>query len=697
MSEPPSSGTYKYQAFISYSHAADGKLAPAVQDGLRRFGNPWYRRPSMQIFRDQTGLAVTPDLWGDIKQALEQSEWFILLASPEVAQSPWVDEEIEFWLEHRSADRLLIVLTAGKLSWSHGAADFDWKETNALPRRLEKVFKTEPLWADLSWAKTQADLSLRRPRFFVEIAKLVAGVRQVPLEGIFDEAAAQSQKAVRLLRAGAAVLAVFAVAALGTAVVAVQAKRIADRLVSEQQVELEKATERQRLLDDAKRVEHETQLKQAHAAKVAARAAAVLPEDRELSMLLALEAVGIAPTSEAEDALRQTLLDLAAPVVLWGHEGVVYSAEFSPDGLRALTSSADGTVRLWDTVTGTNLHTWKVSNTASGDQPFGSFSSDGAKVLTMLTPETLAIGHWESTAAIQLHDAATGDLLVTIPDSAAVRASLSPDGTQIVTAGFDAAVKIWDARTGKIQFKLPGHENRVVSASFSSNGKRIVTGSWDGTARVWDASTGQSLAVLDVGKQLDVEAVAFGPDDSTILTLSGEASAASKYLQVWDWIRSPGGSLATFNGHQDSINDVAFSPDGKWLVTASSDKTARIWDAATGKCLHVLSGHEEAVNGVAFSPDGKWVVTASGDRTALIWQAATGRSLMGLGWDNFVRTGVAFSPDGKRIITGTTDGQVPIYTCAVCGSVADLTRMAQTRVTRALTEAEKEKYVRTPP
>jgi hypothetical protein len=71
-----------FDGFISYSHAADGRLAPAVQRGLHRLAQPWHRRRALWIFRDQTGLAVTPGLWSSIQTALDGSEYFVLLASP---------------------------------------------------------------------------------------------------------------------------------------------------------------------------------------------------------------------------------------------------------------------------------------------------------------------------------------------------------------------------------------------------------------------------------------------------------------------------------------------------------------------------------------------------------------------------------------------------------------------------------------
>jgi hypothetical protein len=94
-----------YKAFISYSHAADGKLAPAVQSALHRFAKPWYRVRAVRVFRDKTNLSANPDLWGSIEQALSESEYFILMSSPEAAASKWVKKEIDHWLKNKSAEK----------------------------------------------------------------------------------------------------------------------------------------------------------------------------------------------------------------------------------------------------------------------------------------------------------------------------------------------------------------------------------------------------------------------------------------------------------------------------------------------------------------------------------------------------------------------------------------------------------------
>src|SRR3954468_24345168 len=106
-----------YAAFISYSRAVDGKLAPALQAGLHGFARPWFRLRALRVFQDDASLSANPGLWSSIEQALQRSEFFILLASPQAADSPWVEREAAYWLQHKSPATFLIVLTDGTLAW----------------------------------------------------------------------------------------------------------------------------------------------------------------------------------------------------------------------------------------------------------------------------------------------------------------------------------------------------------------------------------------------------------------------------------------------------------------------------------------------------------------------------------------------------------------------------------------------------
>src|SRR5215472_5407010 len=125
-----------YDAFISYSHAKDKPIAAALQRAVQTLGKPWYRRRALRVFRDDTSLSATPHLWPTIEQALGQSRFLILLASREAAASQWVSKEVAYWLEHKSADTLLIAVTDGTLTWDNAANDFIWSDKTPLPPAL---------------------------------------------------------------------------------------------------------------------------------------------------------------------------------------------------------------------------------------------------------------------------------------------------------------------------------------------------------------------------------------------------------------------------------------------------------------------------------------------------------------------------------------------------------------------------------
>jgi hypothetical protein len=167
------------------------------------------------------------------------------------------------------------------------------------------------------------------------------------------------------------------------------------------------------------------------------------------------------------------------------------------------------------------------------------------------------------------------------------------------------------------------------------------------------------------GHEATVNSAVFNPDGSRTLTASDDKTA-----RLWD--SASGKEIAVLRGHQGSVLSAAFSPDGARIVTASMDKTARIWDVATRTEITVLQGHENGVSFAAFSPNGALVVTASRDKTARIWDAASGKEIAVLrGHDNFVRCS-AFSLDGTRIVTASDDGTARIWDAATGKQIAML-------------------------
>ena len=176
-----------YDAFVSYSHAADGRLAPALQAGLQSLAKRWYRRRALRVFRDKTSLSASPELWPAIERALGQARYFVLLASPKAAGSPWVDREVRWWRAHRGRDTVLIVLTDGQLVWDESIGDFDTDKTNAIPPGLQGWFTAEPLWVDLRWARNEQHVSLRNPGFRDSLADLAAPLRGLPKDELVGE------------------------------------------------------------------------------------------------------------------------------------------------------------------------------------------------------------------------------------------------------------------------------------------------------------------------------------------------------------------------------------------------------------------------------------------------------------------------------------------------------------------------------
>lgn len=150
-----------------------------------------------------------------------------------------------------------------------------------------------------------------------------------------------------------------------------------------------------------------------------------------------------------------------------------------------------------------------------------------------------------------------------------------------------------------------------------------------------------------------VWAAAFSPDGQRVVTASSDGTA-----RIWDAVL--GLTVRRLTGHTGFVYRAVFSPDGSRVLTASADKTARIWDAATGRELVRLIGHTRALTSAAFSADGQHVVTASADGTARVWDAPTGRQRVVLHVPGGV-TSATFSPDGHRVVTAAADGSVRVW------------------------------------
>jgi WD40 repeat protein len=389
----------------------------------------------------------------------------------------------------------------------------------------------------------------------------------------------------------------------------------------------------------------------------------------------------------------------------------MWSASFSPDAKRVVTTHREGASSLWSTTTGKQLavlpdasaygasfggdgrhvltiggrgvlRVWRVAGRrpvvvfTARDVDDGRFSPDGRLVVVVRNGEAV------------VHDLATDNEVRTFAgdDRRFLSASVAATGSLVVTARADGLVQAWDARTRReVSSFRPG--GRVSAAYLDPTGGHLVTiGIKDKKprAQVWNASTGQSVSILE-GHEQAIRSAAFSRDGTRLVT-------ASLSARVWE--TSTGDELAVLEGHRRRVNSAAFSPDGALVVTASADGTARVWDPrAEEKQLVVLRGHRGGVGAAAFSPDGELVATGGVDGTVRIWESRSGRSVAVVGGGPQALRTVAFGRDGQSVVGVDETGTASSYACDVCVPVAELRRLAESRVGRSLTADERRRLL----
>ena len=180
------------------------------------------------MFRDDASLSANPALWSSIEEALNDSEFFVLLASPQAAASPWVQRETTFWTQNRSARTFLIVLTEGDVWWDPAVGDFDGERTTALPTSLRGFFHEEPRFIDLRWARNADDVSLHNANFRNAVADIAAPLHRRSKDGLAGDDVRQHRRTMALARSAVVTLSLLLVLAVIATVVAVNRQGAAE-------------------------------------------------------------------------------------------------------------------------------------------------------------------------------------------------------------------------------------------------------------------------------------------------------------------------------------------------------------------------------------------------------------------------------------------------------------------------------------
>ncbi|WP_218280892.1 WD40 repeat domain-containing protein [Verrucomicrobium spinosum] len=299
--------------------------------------------------------------------------------------------------------------------------------------------------------------------------------------------------------------------------------------------------------------------------------------------------------------------------------------------------------------------------TAEGDAHMPPKKQLPEKQIALLKAWVDAGAHWDDKALAAFGEPADADKLGDLPPGKlpVVALSLNPAGTRLAAANGNE-VRIHDVTqpSRPVVATLKGHRDVVQSLAWSPDGSKLAAGGYR-LVKIWNPADGTELASWTAPLQGRVSALAFLPDQATLLVADG-ATAQRGVLHHWKLGTDK--PEATWEAHTDNIVAMTLSQDGRLFATGGADNVARVWDTASHKPLGKFEGHTGAVMGVAFNKDASWLATGSADKELKVWDVKTKEQLVQLSRANTPITGLQWSADGQRLISINDEGLPRVFT-----------------------------------
>ena len=325
-------------------------------------------------------------------------------------------------------------------------------------------------------------------------------------------------------------------------------------------------------------------------------------------------------------------------LTLGGHISKVNGVAYLPDGKTVLSASSDMTLKRWDSSTGAQL-------------PLVSFQRGGNFSSISISPngKTIALGTYDGLIAVV--DATTGRRLHLLSGHThwVHSVAFSPDGKSIASGSEDKSIILWDAVTGKEIRRFVADAGVIYKVAFSPDGLTIVSANGDKTLGFWNVATGKIGRLLPTGHKDRVSSIAISPDGETVVSGSFDGT-----LNFWDF-RSGRKTNSVNGGEEHKIWSVAYSPDGRTVASGGSDTFVKLWDATSGKGLRTLSGSANSDEKIAFTPNGRALITTpiNWSHAINIWDFLSGNMSSTKSVVRNSRSEVAYSSDGKFSIAPT--------------------------------------------